>query len=97
MTLTCDALRDQFAEVFADLDAYPRPVTFPVYAGGFTLDLVDGEPRFTHGGAAAQANFRGRWLAEHPVPLTLKRKAAFSLVPTTGNRVKVRIRQGLLP
>ena len=28
----------------ADLDACPRPVTFPVYAGGFTLDLVDGEP-----------------------------------------------------
>ena len=97
MKLTCDVLKAQFAEVFADLDAVPRPVRFPVRAEGFTLDLVDGEPRFERGKTAAQANFRGRWLAEHPVPLTLKRKATFALAPTTGNRVKVRVRQGLLP
>ena len=95
--LTCAALKAQFAEVFADLDACPRRVAFAVYAEGFTLDLPDGEPVFARGASAAPANFRGRWLAEHPVPLTLRRKATFTLVPTTGNRVKVRIRQGLLP
>ena len=95
--LTCAALKAQFAEVFADLDAVPRPVEFAVYAEGFVIDLVAGEPKFVRGKTAAQADFRGRWLAEHPVPVALRRKASFSLVPTTGNRVKVRIRQGVLP
>ena len=39
-----------------------------------------------------QADFRGRWLPEHPVPLCLRgaKTHVLRFVPTTGNRVKVR-------
>ena len=39
-----------------------------------------------------QADFRGRWLPEHPVPLRFHgpKLHVLRFVPTTGNRVKVR-------
>jgi len=84
-------IRDFFAEVFAALDAEPkeRVVKFP--EGGFAIDLLDGEPLFlVPGEEPALADFRGRWLAEHPVPLEVTPGMRITFVPATGNRVKVR-------
>ena len=92
MTITPGELRDQFAALFADLLENPREVKVPVYAPGFTLDLVEGEIVFRlEGHRAAKGTFGRRWLAEHPVPLRLGRKTVFKFIPTTGERVKVRV------
>lgn len=68
-----------FAEIFASLDENPRELTVPV-----TVDeemVMEEIP-----------DFRGRWIAEHPVPLTLRKgRNVFRFIPTTGNRVKVRV------
>ncbi len=81
-----------FAEVFAALDATPRLMKIKVFAEGLTIDLVEGNPVFKTAGGSAKADFRLRWLAEHPVPITLGKKSVFTFVPTTGNRVKVRVK-----
>ena len=89
--LTPSELRAQFAAVFAEMDANPRPLKLTL-AGveGFAVDLEDGEPVFLAGGERAAARFRRRWLAEHEVPLRLRSGMKLKLVPTSGNRVKVR-------
>lgn len=85
-----------FAEVFAALDAVPRPLRVEVEVGVWVnaaIDIEKGEPVFRiEGRNAAHSNFRHRWLAEHPVPLSLSRRGKTRLVfiPTTGNRVKIR-------
>ena len=85
------AFRGFFAEVFAGLDAVPKRTVMKLLRGGVSVDLVEGEPCFVApDGSRAQANFRGRWLAEHPVPLALRAGDRLTFVPTTGNRVKVR-------
>ena len=61
--------------------------------GGAAISLVDGEPVFIiDGKGVANADFHKRWIAEHPVPLVLRRGGATRLImePTVGNRVKVR-------
>ena len=86
-----DEFKAFFAEVFARLDAVPKRLVVKLLKGGCTVDISMGEPRFTAAdGACAQAAFRGRWLAEHAVPLTLLAGDRLTFVPTTGNRVKVR-------
>ena len=85
------AFRGFFAEVFARLDAVPKRSVLKLLKGGCLVDLVEGEPCFiAPDGSRAQANCRGRWLAEHPVPLALRAGDRLTFVPTTGNRVKVR-------
>jgi len=87
-----------FAEVFAALDAKPRDVEVEVdFSEAFpdepvVLDFEKGEPVFRQEGVnAAHGKFRGRWLAEHDVPLTLSLKSThFRLSPTDDNRIKVR-------
>ena len=89
---TPDEYRAFFAEVFAALDANPKAMKVKVFGEGLTIDMKDGNPTFTTpDGATAAADFRRRWLAEHPVPVTLGKTSVFAFVPTSGNRVKVRI------
>ncbi len=91
-------LMGYFAEVFAALDAMPRPLhveveTANAAGANAAIDFERGEPVFRiEGRGAAHANFRRRWIAEHPVPLLLSRrgKTHLTFIPTTGNRVKVR-------
>lgn len=78
-----------FAAVFAEMDANPRPVEVKALAD-FEIGLDRGEPVFTCGGESLRANFRGRWLAEHPVPLRVRAGDRLGFVPTTANRVKCR-------
>ncbi len=85
------------AEVFASLDENPRRLLLFIDAGNekgaeVSIDLTDGEPVFrVEGRRSAHASFRGRWLAEHPVPLVLRKgRVRLVLEPTTGNRVRVR-------
>ena len=89
---TPEEFRDFFAGVFSELDANPREMKVKVFGKGLEIDLVDGNPVFTAGGKSARADFRRRWLAEHPVPARLGRTSVFTFLPTSGNRVKVRIR-----
>lgn len=91
-------LKDCFAEVFAVLDLSPRPLFLTLDArnasgAAVSIDLADGEPVFRiDGRRSAKANFRRRWLAEHPVPLDLRDgRCQLVLEPTTGNRVRVRL------
>ena len=97
-------LMGYFAEVFAAMDERPRPLQVTIRAENeegvdFELDLKKGEVILSaRGKIAAHNTFRGRYLAEHPVPLTLScvRPTCFIFEPTTGNRVKVRLaRRGL--
>ena len=84
--------RDFFAEVFAMMDAEPVSRKFRVSSDGLEIDFAGGNPVFRIGAQAVDADFRGRWLPEHPVPVKLSGQSVFSFVPTTGNRVKVRIK-----
>lgn len=98
-----EGLKAFFAEVLASLDARPRPlevcVCLPVGAEA-AIDLVDGNPVFitrskgllSGEGTASPADFRHRWLAEHPVPFHLhaSRRTRLRFVPTDANRLKVR-------
>ena len=92
-------LRHCFAAVFASLDERPRELVVDVFAECETLSdavvtIVDGNPVFiVDGRGVTCADFRRRWIAEHPVPLVLRRKGAtrLKMVPTSGNRVKVRV------
>jgi hypothetical protein len=86
-----------FAEIFASLDERPRRLIVDVFienerGASAAVDLIDGNPAFVVGPACVRADFRRRWLAEHPVPLVLRPRGATRLVflPTDGNRVKVR-------
>ena len=105
---TPEEYRDFFAEIFADLDGNPRETGVRFKADDLTIDIVNGNPIFIVGSgtdsAAAtgdaesfplrlQADFRGRWLPEHPVPLRFHgpKTHVLRFVPTTGNRVKVRM------
>lgn len=99
---TPEEYRDFFAAVFADLDANPRETGVRFKADDLVIDIVNGNPIFIIGEAetgvdAASlprvvADFRGRWLPEHPVPLRFHgpKLHVLRFVPTTGNRVKVR-------
>jgi len=89
---TPEECRAFFAEVFAALDATPRTMKVKVFGEGLTIDLVNGNPVFKTSDGSAKADFRLRWLAEHPVPLTLGKMSVFTFAPTTGNRVKVRVK-----
>ena len=85
-------LKEQFAAVFVEMDANPRPCALKLEGvEGLSVDLVDGEPVFRAGADSAKACFRKRWLAEHPFPLALRSGMKLKLVPTSGNRVKVRV------
>ena len=86
------------AQVFVSLDENPRRLLLSIDARNekgaeVSIDLVDGEPVFAVAGRrSAKANFRGRWLAEHPVPFVLRNgRARLVLEPTTANRVRVRL------
>lgn len=90
---TPEDYRAFFASVLADLDARPRRTGVWFAAEDLTIDFADGNPVFAmRGQTPARADYRRRWLPEHPVPLVLsgRRPHAFRLVPTSGNRVKVR-------
>jgi len=94
-------LRDCFAEVFASLDERPRKLALDVYAecesrSEAAITIVNGEPVFmVDGRGVACANFRRRWLAEHPVPLVLKRRGPTRLliVPASANRLRIQLRR----
>lgn len=94
-------LKHCFASVFASLDERPRPLAVDVYTESESqaeavVTIVDGNPVFiVDGRGVDSADFRRRWIAEHPVPLVLRRDGAIRLLmtPTSGNRVKVRLRK----
>ena len=93
---TPEAYRDFFAAVFAEMDAHPRSTGVDFAPGGLSIGLENGNPVFTLGGRTVRADFRGRWLPEHPVPLAFgegEKPRRLYLEPTTGNRVKVRLRR----
>lgn len=96
-----DAIGSFLAEVFADLDARPRPLDleldFSQAPGSRSLDLKDGEVVLRSPGVAFAVLLRRRWLAEHPVPLPLRRRTRLRLVPTDGNRIRVRRPAFLFP
>ncbi len=91
-------MRDCFAAVFASLDERPRRLLVEVYVENeqgaeALMSFVDGNPVFiVEGRGLCAADFRRRWIAEHPVPLVFRRKGPtrLILVPVDANRVKVR-------
>lgn len=93
-----DFLRDCFAAVFASLDERPRRLLVDVYAENeagaeVLMSFVDGNPVFIiEGRGLSAADFRRRWIAEHPVPLVFRTEGPTRLVmtPVDANRVKVR-------
>jgi len=93
-------LRDCFAAVFASLDERPRRLLVDVYAeyesgAEALMSFVDGNPVFVvEGRGVCAADFRRRWIAEHPVPLVFRRKGPTRLLmlPADANRVRVRLR-----
>lgn len=93
---TPEDFRDFFAAVFARLDARPHATGVRFKAHDLEIDIANGNPVFIVGETRCVADFRGRWLPEHPVPLRFHGPETHALrfVPTTGNRVKVRVRQG---
>ncbi len=92
-------LRGYFAEILADLDACPRPLMVSLDVRNdrnsrVSIDMEEGEPVFRiEGRSAARANYRGRYMAEHPVPLELPLFRRFKMVfePASANRVRVRL------
>ena len=91
-------LKGYFAEVFASLDASPRTLFATIHTANdrdaaASIAIEAGEPVFRiDGQPPAPADFRGRWLAQHPSPLILKPSGArLILAATTGNRVIVRL------
>ncbi len=92
-----EELKGCFAQIFSALDADPKEMLvklFPVGGTGGSIDF-DNSGRLLFSlsdNSPTVANFRGRWLAEHPVPLKLHPFSASNFIfkPTTGNRVKVR-------
>ena len=82
-------VRDLFAEIFAELDARPRERAMRALAA-FGVSIDCGEPVFSCSGTRAGARLRGRWIAEHPVPLEVKPGEIVRFEPAGGNRVKVR-------
>lgn len=92
------SLKGYFAQVFAELDAEPRQlmVVIDVHndrGSRVSVDLQDGDPVFCiEGRKPVRADFRGRWIAEHRVPLVFPEYGRTKLVftPAGGNRVKVR-------
>ena len=89
---TPEEYRDFFAEVFAAMDAEPKARKARVFSEGLEIGLSEGEPVFRTDAGSVRANFRRRWLAEHPVPVRPGRTAVFTFLPTSGNRVKVRVK-----
>ena len=92
------ALRECFCEIMRNLDAMPRAILATVRTANalkadVSLEMDGGEPVFrVEGRNASKANFGGRWLAEHPSPLRFSpRGTRLVMLPTTGNRVKVRL------
>lgn len=91
-------LKGYMAEVFADLDANPRKLMLSLDVHNnrgsvVKIDMKDGEPVFViEGRPPVAADFRGRWIAEHPVPLVLPEYGRMKLVlePVDANRVRVR-------
>ena len=94
-----EEFRSCLAKVFASLDERPRKLTATIdtrnRAGAvFSIDIEKGEPVFVKDGKdAVKGNFRGRWIAEHPVPLLLPNNGRMKLVfePADANRVRVRM------
>ena len=93
-----EEFRSCFSRVFRTEDANPRPLLVKVCATNdcdrlVAIDVQGGNPVFhVAGGDSAVANFRGRWLPEHEVPLMLNPpgKRWFVMLPTDGNRLRVR-------
>ena len=92
-------LEGYFAELFASLDAAPRPLYLTVRTRNdrgtrFSVSMEDGEPVFkTDDGRVAKGRLKKRWLAAHPSPLKLSLYGATRLVLSPvpgGNRVEVR-------
>lgn len=88
--MTPQSVRDAFAEIFAEMDAAPRLLAMKA-SESFEIGLERGEPVFSCSGASAAASFRGRWLAEHPVPAAVRPGTVIRFLPASGNRVRVRI------
>ena len=91
-------LKGYMAALFASLDERPRPLMVKMDVrndrrAGVSIDLEEGEPVFRiEGQRPAKADFRGRYIAGHKVPLKLPRFGTCRLVmePVDANRVKVR-------
>ena len=91
-------LKGYMAALFASLDERPRPLMVKMDVRNdrharVSIDFDEGEPVFCiEGQHPAKANFRGRYIAEHKVPLKLPRFGTCRLVmePADANRVKVR-------
>ena len=80
-----EVLGGYLAEIARRLDERPERMLVVFDGGGSTLRVsVDGHrPR--------RVDLRGRWIADHPVPLSL-RKAVLYVEPVDANRFRVRTR-----
>ncbi|MBQ7234302.1 MAG: hypothetical protein IJS36_02725 [Kiritimatiellae bacterium] len=91
-------LRKCFAAVFASLDERPRRLLVDVHVknesgAAALMSFVDGNPVFiVEERGISAADYRRRWIAEHPVPLEFRASEPTWLVmePVDANRVKVR-------
>lgn len=96
-TPSASALRGYFAEVLSSLDAAPRRLIVRIVTENddslpVSVRIEKGEPVFSVGeGKPARASFRGRWLAEHPSPMTFNPRGDYLIfIPAGANRLKVR-------
>ena len=95
---TAAELRGCFSRVFREQDASPRPVLLTVSTRNsrgelVAVDVKNGNPVFLiQGRDSSAADFRGRWLADHELPLVLNPPGLTRLVvsPTDGNRLRFR-------
>ena len=91
-------LKRCFAAIFAELDARPRPLRVRVETanakGAVASVDLDSKGCVVFGVTGrrhAVADFRRRWLADHPVPLVLgPAPVTLAFDPVSGNRVRVR-------
>lgn len=90
-------LRGYFAEVLASLDGNPRELLVSVHTANdrgaaASIEFSEGEPVFCiEGRTPAKAEYRKRWIAEHPVPLKLRPHGTLLVFAAKdGGRVVVR-------
>ena len=88
-------MAESMARLFESLDASPRKVSvlFRVEKGAPAprIGFEKGEPVFfADGEKTVKARFRGRWIAEHPVPFPVCDGSKLVFSPSGPRRVRVR-------
>ena len=83
-----------FEELFAILGERPRETALDVELprdGEYQLRIDGGRLVFLGpSGDEAVLDLKGRYLAEHPLPVVFSRKTSFTIAPAAGGRFKVK-------